>query len=245
MRPKSIRAIIVEDEPAGMENLRWLLQKYCPEVKIIAACESGEDAIKTIKRYFPDVVFLDIHLGDMNGFDVLESIKKLVFEVIFTTAKDQYMLQAIRKQAIDYLMKPIKRSELQEAVQKVQMKLLSQNELPSKVGLPVATGERFVSASNILYLEANNFKSRATVKTPNSEIATIELVRGLGKMAQQLQNYHFCRVHNSYLINLDHLIEYIRNDGGYVVMSNGKPFPVAKGRRDEFLQSIANWRNGK
>lgn len=136
---KPLRAIIVEDEPTGIENLRFKLKEYCPEVEIVAECLNGKDAIRQIHRHLPDVVFLDIMLGDMTGFDVLKGIRQPTFEVIFTTSYDEYAIQAIKTNALDYLLKPIDIDELIEAVSKMRLKLMEKestpvSSAPSKLG---------------------------------------------------------------------------------------------------------------
>lgn len=126
-----LRAIIVEDEPSGIKNLKYKLATHCPEVEVIAACSDGREAIQTIKRLLPDIVFLDVELGGMTGFDVLEAIPYPTFEVIFTTSYDDYAVQAIKKNALDYLLKPIAVDELLDAVAKARQKRLSETQKKS------------------------------------------------------------------------------------------------------------------
>ena len=149
----SIRAIIVEDEPTGLENLRWKIQNNCPEVQIVAECPNGESAIKAIRRHLPDIIFLDIMLGDMTGFDVLKAIKHPSFEVIFTTSYDDYAIEAIKNSALDYLLKPVEVDELTEAVAKARAKMLDHvrinqrlaqsQQTTVKIGFPISTGKQF------------------------------------------------------------------------------------------------------
>ena len=113
---------MVEDEPSGLENLRWKLQNHCPEIEIVAECGSGADAIRDIKKHLPDILFLDILLGDMTGFDVLNAIRHPTFEIIFTTSYDEYAIEAIKNSALDYLIKPVQVDELQDAVAKARIK---------------------------------------------------------------------------------------------------------------------------
>ena len=130
----TLRAIIVEDEPSGLENLKYKVANNCPEVEIVAECMSGQEAIRAIKRLLPDFIFLDVQLGDMSGFDVLEAIPYPTFEVIFTTSYDDYAVQAIKKNALDYLLKPIEVDELLDAIAKVKYKQQQdQQKAPPKV----------------------------------------------------------------------------------------------------------------
>lgn len=244
----SLRAIIVEDEPSGLENLRWKLQTHCPEVEIIAECLNGKEAIQTIRRQLPDVIFLDILLGDMTGFDVLKAIKHPTFKVIFTTSYDEYAIQAIRNSAVDYLLKPVEVDELQEAVAKVRINAGQQtpvttNSRPvrsqnTKYGFPISTGKQFIDIQDIVYAQAED---NVAVLYLADSVKTVKLTRTLGWLEEELAEYGFCRVHHSYLINFDHLDEYIRNEGGYVVMSNKKAISVSRRRKDDFLQQLESW----
>ncbi len=242
---KSIRAILVEDEPSGMENLRWKLQNNCPEIEIVAECTNGKEAIQSIRRHLPDVLFLDIMLGDMTGFEVLDAIKHPSFEIIFTTSYDEYAIQAIKKSAVDYLLKPVDEDELMDAVAKVRLKLRQQPQAstsiaqpdPVKVGFPIATGQQFIDLDEVIYAEAND---NVAVIYLNGK-KEIRLTRSLGWLEEHLEEYKFCRVHHSYLINFRHLKEYIRNEGGYVIMSNGKAISISRRRKDNFLKKLENW----
>ncbi len=241
---KPLRAIIVEDEPTGIENLRFKLQEYCPEVEIIAECLNGKDAIRQILRYLPDVIFLDIMLGDMTGFDVLKGIRQPTFEVIFTTSYDEYAIQAIKSNALDYLLKPIDVDELIEAVSKMRLKLLEKDASPvttssSKLGFPISTGQQFLDPNDIVYISAED--NVAILHLP--ERKKVKLTKSLGWVEELLEDKGFCRVHHSYMINFNHMNEYVRQDGGYVIMSDKKLISVARRRKDEFLSKLESWEN--
>lgn len=243
-----LRAIIVEDEPSGLENLRFKLQQNCPEIDIVAECTSGSEAILAIKKLLPDILFLDIQLGDMTGFDVLDKIKHPSFEVIFTTSYDDYAIQAIKNNALDYLLKPILVEELLDAVAKAHSKFRNNQtntstpspSIPraSKMGFPISTGKQFFDIEDIIYAEAEDNVAKLHIK----EVAKpVKLTKSLGWLEDELDHHGFCRVHHSYLINFHHLTEYIRNEGGYVILSNGKAISVARRRKDHFLNSLEKW----
>jgi two-component system LytT family response regulator len=242
---KALRAIIVEDEPSGLENLRWKIQEECPDIEIVAECMNGQDAIRAIKRNLPDVLFLDIMLGDMTGFDVLNAIKHPSYEVIFTTSYDEYALQAIKNSAVDYLLKPVDVDELLEAVAKVRSKLMQQARVvpppnrPSRIGFPIATGQQFIQIEDIIYAEAKDNVAYLFL-TDKKEV---RLTKSLGWLEEQLDEHGFCRVHHSFVINFNHLKEYIRNEGGFVVMSNGKAISVSRRRKEDFLNRLEVWNN--
>jgi two-component system LytT family response regulator len=239
----SLRAIIIEDEPSGVENLRWKLKNNCPEVEIIAECLNGADAISAIRRHLPDVIFLDIMLGDMTGFDVLKAIRHPTFEVIFTTSFDEFAIQAIKNSALDYLLKPIEIEELQEAVAKARIKILKSDPrpavpaTPNKLGFPISTGQQFIELDNIIYAEAQDNIAILHLQ----ENQQVNLTKSLGWLEEHLANYRFSRIHNSYMINVNHLKEYIRNEGGFVVMSNGKGISISRRRKEGFLQNLEDW----
>ena len=246
----TLRAIIVEDEPSGLENLRYKLQQNCPEVEIVAECTSGEEGIKAIKKNLPDLLFLDIMLGDMTGFDVLKAIRHPTFEVIFTTSYDDYAIQAIKTSALDYLLKPIEVDELQDAVAKARMKFIQKGGAPisvpggssesktSKLGFPVATGTQFIDLQDIVYSKADD--NVATLHLADGK-TIVKLTKTLGWVEDQLTDKNFFRVHHSYLVNLNHIKEYIRQDGGYLIMSDKKLVSISRRRKDDFLQELEKW----
>ncbi len=243
---KSLRAIIVEDEPTGIENLRFKLQENCPEIEIVAECLNGKEAVRQIRRHLPDLLFLDIMLGDMTGFDVLKEIRQPTFEVIFTTSYDEYAIQAIKSNALDYLLKPIDVDELIEAVSKMHRKLMEKDQAPAssrstKLGFPISTGQQFIDPDDIIYVSAED--NVAFLHLPGRE--KVKLTKSLGFVEEMLEDRGFCRVHHSYMINFNHMNEYVRQDGGYVIMSDKKLISVARRRKDDFLSKLEAWESGQ
>lgn len=242
-----LRAIIVEDEPSGMENLRWKLQNNCPGVEIVAECLSGQEAISAIRTHLPDLLFLDIMLGDMTGFDVLNAIRHPSYEVVFTTSYDEYAIQAIRNNALDYLVKPVQVDELQEAVAKARARIVKHAPAgppppapaaqPVKFGFPISTGMQFLDVQEIIYAQAED--NVAVLHLEGKKEA--RLTKTLSWLEEQLESQGFCRIHHSYLINLNQMTEYIRNEGGYVIMSDGKAISVSRRKKDDFLRSLERW----
>jgi len=221
---KKIKAIIVEDEELAVRNLLTKLDRNCPQVEVIATCSTAESAIQEISKSQADLVFLDIELGGLNGFDVLHRLKYIKFEVIFITNMREYAVKAFRLDALDFLEKPIDENELSNAVIKVWQKLENPATKMLKLSVPIHHGARFLSIDEILYCEADN--NRTIFHLFNREKLVASKVLKL--VEKQLLGYGFIRIHRSYLINRDYLEEFNRTDGGFVIMSNGDRLPVAK-----------------
>ena len=243
-----IKAIIIDDEVHCVDTLSMQLADCCPEVEVTDVCVSAKKGLEAIERSKPDIVFLDIEMPVMNGFEMLEHFKKIPFAVIFTTSYDQYAIKAIRFSALDYLLKPIDEEELVNAIHKVA----SQKILPSeeqfqmlidsvqhkrnsltKVAIPTAEGYELIPADQIIYFEADDHYTRLFLKNKNKIIAC----RTLKEMEEQLDNFaSFIRVHHSYIVNLNEVTKYIRGEGGYLVMSDGTTVNVSRTRKDALMK---------
>lgn len=232
----TIKAIIVEDEQEGIENLTLKIEKYCPQITIIDKCETGEKAIKSIQEKKPHIVFLDILLGTMTGFDVLKYVAPIPFEIIFTTSYDEYMIEAIRHSAVDYILKPIRPSELIEAVNRA-IKRIQLNQPMSRILIPDGNNQLVLHTKNITYCIADNVN---TYIHRNEGKKTILAVKTLKTIESMLPAKYFHRVSRSAIVNLDFVEAIYRSQGGYVKMMNGKELSVSKARLDEFLQKIGN-----
>lgn len=243
-----LRAILIDDEPECLRSLAHDLAQYCPGVEIVAQCDSGKDAIKEIHALDPDVVFLDIDMPYINGFDLLEMVPDVDFEVIFTTAYDQYAIQAFRISAVDYLLKPIDADALKDAVEKVrilrekgdtskqigfliqQLKDLENNTV-RKVALPTFDGLEFIQMDDILYCQSDGAYSHVFFRDGSK----MYISKTLRYLEDALCNFHFFRVHNSYIVNLNHVKKYTKTDGGLLIMSNGEKVRVSRSKKDELL----------
>ncbi len=167
-----IRCILIDDEKNALEMMEWLLQTYCPEVEILAMCQSAEQGIASIKKHHPDVVFLDIEMPKMNGFDMLEQFDKLSFEVVFCTAYDQFAIKAFKYSALNYLLKPVDPEDLKATVKRIserknlvsrqQFELLLEGmrqpskSTPQRIALTTNDGLIFVPTADIIYCEAES-----------------------------------------------------------------------------------------
>jgi two-component system LytT family response regulator len=244
-----IQAIIIDDEPNCIKTLAHDLADYCPQVSLIEQCASAKDGLKAIRQLQPDLVFLDINMPWMSGLELLEVVGEINFDVIFTTAHDQYAVQAFRLSAIDYLLKPVDYQELITAVCKVEAKHsrmitpeqlghLKENMNPSsnlqRIGVPTKSGIDFVLVEDILYCEADSNYTFVHL-TDNKKLYSAKTLKEFDQLLGQTE---FCRIHQSFLINLNHLKKYFRGDGGYVEMMNGASLNVSRSKKDELLNKI-------
>ena len=243
-----LKAIIVDDEPYCCESLITLLEDK-REVQIIAVCHSGADALSAIKKYSPDLVFLDVEMPWMNGFEMLEQLPQVNFEIIFTTSYDQYALKAIRFSAIDYLLKPVDNDELQRAIQKVahrsqkpvtqQLEILLQKfNHPStpihKIALPTMEGLQMVPVESIISCESDSNYTILQLKGNKRVIVS----RTLKEIEELLEEHSFIRVHRCYLANLNEIEKYVRGEGGYLVMSDGTSLDVARNKKEVLMKKL-------
>ncbi len=229
-----IKAIVVEDEKEGMENIIIKIHKNCPDVEIVEKCYTGESAVKAIDKYNPDLVFLDVRLGNMSGFDVLNKLPHISFEVVFTTAYDQYAIDAIKVSAIDYLLKPIKPKELEGAVAKAKERLKSIGSI-KRICVPNNNGFLFIPVNDIVYCLADNTYTKIFRESEKMVLVT----RTLKEIAFKLPLNRFLKISRSAFINLDFVDSFQRSNGGLVTMKNGDELSVSKDRRNEFLNRMA------
>ncbi len=248
-----IRAIIVDDEPYCCDALEILLHRHCPQVELLKVCHAAETAIAAIKDLQPQLVFLDIEMPQMNGFELLERLPAVDFELIFTTSYDQYAIKAIRFSALDYLLKPVDREELQTAVQKVaqrlntqvpqQLELLLQKlHHPSiavkRVALPTMEGLQLVALDNIISCGSSSNYTVFLLKDKQR----LTVSRTLKEVEELLEDYFFLRVHHSYLVNLNEISRYVKGEGGYLVMSDGSTVDVSRSRKEQLLEKLQHSR---
>ena len=242
-----LKAIIVDDEPDCCETLSMLLERYCPEVGVIAVCHSGAEALQAIPEQKPQLVFLDIEMPHMNGFQLLEQLPAIDFELVFTTSYDQYAIKAIRFSALDYLLKPVDREELRQAVQKVakrqqpplpqQLEILLQKlhqPATSKIAIPTMEGLQMIPVASIITCKSDSNYTTLYLKGKQKITAS----RTLKEVEEMLEGLSFLRVHQSHLVNLDEVGKYVRGEGGYLVMSDGSAVDVARSRKDLLLQKL-------
>jgi two-component system LytT family response regulator len=227
-----------------------LLQEHCPEVNVVDRCPSAKNGLISIEKFRPELVFLDIEMPYMNGFEMLEIIKEINFSVIFTTGYDQYAIRAIRFSALDYLLKPIDPKELISAISKFkerkhlasseQFKMLMDHFYNragnfNKIAVPTLEGYELIPVAEILRCEADDNYTILFLTNKKKIIAC----RTLKEVEEQFNTFPtFLRVHHSHMVNLNEVIQYIRGEGGYLVMSNGETVNVSRSKKEVLLQKL-------
>jgi len=245
-----MRAILVDDEHSNLENLRSLLEKHCPEVTITYSAKNVAEAVDAIGKFSPDLVFLDIQMGEQTGFDVLKLLPTRNFEVIFVTAYDQYGIQAVKFAALDYLLKPIDIEELMNAVSKAEHKrstqiqtsqldfLMQQLKKPetvvSKIALQMQSEIRYVNLSDIIRCEADNTYTHFFL-SGNEKIL---VSKSLKEYADLLRPNGFLRTHQSHLVNPKYVKSWLKEDGGVLLLISGNKIPISKPNRETVKKAL-------
>jgi two-component system, LytTR family, response regulator len=245
-----LTAILIDDEISSTDVLHWQIETYCPSVKVLCECNSPELAIEKIKELQPDLIFLDIEMPGMNAFEMLNLLKPFSFEVIFTTAYNQFAVKAFKENAIDYLLKPIEKSDLIGAVEKVMQKektksnekmetllglFRDQMKANKKIALPTNEGISFLNVDQIVRVESDSNYSYVFLQTGEKVCIT----KTLKQIEESLEGQPFYRVHQSHLVNLNHIVKYLKDGGGYLVMSDKTTITVARQRKDGFMEMFS------
>lgn len=247
-----LRAVIVEDEKRSRETLFGLLKMYCKNVEIVGEAENVQEGLMLIRQQSPDVVFLDIQMPDGSGFKLLELIEDIKFDVIFTTAYDQFAIKAIRYSALDYLLKPIYPDDLIRAVKKAEKnkQILKSNEnikvLLENINLPPAespkiilsTSEKInvVKVDDIVRCESDNYYTMFFFTNGKRLLVS----KTLKEQEELLSGHNFIRPHKSHLVNVKYIKSYIKSDGGMILMENGSKVPVSRRKKEHIIEIINN-----
>jgi two-component system LytT family response regulator len=244
-----MKCVIVDDEFKSRESLKAIIEKFCEGLSVAAVCQNGEEAIAAIDTVKPDIVFMDIQLQRETGFEILEKLDKVQFEIIFTTAYSEFAIKAFKFSAIDYLLKPIDINDLKVSIDKARRRIvgniseriaeLGQNLRAntfkhSRLAIPASDGLVFVNVDQILYCEATGNYTNIHMQDNRKYVVS----RTLKEYEDLLEDQDFFRIHNSFLINLNSLKQYIRGEGGQVVLTNDKTLDVSKAKKKGFLERI-------
>lgn len=233
-----MRAIIVEDEEEGMRNLCLKLERHCPHVEIIAQCRTGEAAVRAIRNHSPDIIFLDIRLGAMSGFDVLDKVQHIPFELIFITSHEHYARQAVRTSAIDYILKPFRASELQDAVAAASERIQTSARVP-RILVPDGSAARVIRTKDILYCLADNVWTK--IYHPTEDKKVIVVAKTLQAIYAMLPKDKFHRISRQAVVNLEYVDKvYNHARNCYLVLRNDAQdeLGISKSRIDELLRKL-------
>lgn len=242
-----VKALIVDDEPRNIRILHGLLTEYCPQVQVAGEAQDAESAIRLIRTEQPDLVFLDIEMPYGNGFDLLDKVMPVNFEIVFITAFNEYTLKAFKYSALDYLLKPVSIEELKAAVQKAE-KRLQQKQLNQqlenllfnlkksqsnlhKIAVPWMDGLIFMPVNEIIRFEAKAGYSHIFARDQRKFLCS----KTIKEYEDLLPEDIFYRIHNSHVINLNYIRKYHKGRGGIIEMEDGAMIEVASRRKDEFL----------
>lgn len=238
-----IKALIVDDKTSAIELMRWLIKENCPEITSVTSAISVAEALPLIANFEPDIVFLDIQMPQQSGFDLLTKVKKWNFEVIFTTAYNEYAIQAIRFSALDYLLKPVNAGDLTSAMERFKAKrdfaqggeelyrnfiqnLSSTNNKPGKLALPGISEIQYVELDNIVHLQAERNYTRLFFAKGNNFLSSKTLL----EYEKILKESGFIRVHKSHLVNKKYIASYEKQ--GILHLKDGTSIEVSRRKRD-------------
>jgi two-component system LytT family response regulator len=243
-----LKAVIIDDEPKAIQGLSWELSNFSDEIEVIATFTEPEKALHYIRTTDFDCLFLDVEMPTMDGFQFLEKLEKKDFAIVITTAYNEYAIKALKKEAIDYLLKPIDTDDLGETIAKIKKHnsrsistdkferiLLNFNNKLNHKRITINTDGKlvFLEPNDILYVESDG-KYSTLYLLENKKIV---LTKKLKEVCTILPCDSFFRIHNSYIINLNKIKEFIKTDG-YVVLENGKKIPVSRQRKSDFLGKL-------
>lgn len=246
-----IKTILVDDEPRGLSALKKLLELYCADVRVIGECQDTATAIQQIQLLEPDLLFLDIAMPDRDGFDLLNELSPVRFEIIFVTAHNEYTIQAFKYSAVDYLLKPVEEDLLIEAVRRAAQRIAgkaSANQVETflynlrklqtptemKLCIPDMKGFRVVDIATIVYCESESSYTIFHLRDGQ----TITASKSIMEYEVLLEHSGFCRIHKSFLVNLRHIREYLRGEGGAVVLTNDKTIEVSRRKKEIFIAKM-------
>ena len=243
-----IKAVIVDDEPKAIQSLSWELTNFSNEIEVVASFSNPEEAITYLNSHTPDCLFLDIQMPTMDGFQFLEKLSNNNFAVVITTAYNEYAIKALKHEAIDYLLKPIDSDDLEATIQKIKKfnyRALNVSKIEEvltnfngkfdtkRITINADGKLIFLDIDSILYVESDG--NYSTIHLEDRQ--NIVITKKLKEVDAILPEHYFFRIHNSYIINLTKIKEFIKSEG-YVVMTSNHKIPVARQRKSDFLEKL-------
>lgn len=243
-----MKAILIDDEKRARISLSLLLQEYCPEIEIVSECENLPEGIKAIRKFQPEVVFLDIEMPGHSGLELLDFFNEneINFDIIFTTAYNEYAIQAFKFSAIDYLLKPIVAEELVDAIHRLKKQqqkkeniaLLKENiyrENLTKIAVPSGNNLLFLETEKIQYIKGEGAYSEVFLNDKTSQLVS----RNLKNFEDILcSDSRFMRIHKSYIVNINYVTAYTKSDGGNVILNNNTYIPISSDKVPNILENI-------
>ncbi len=246
-----LKAVLIDDEKNALEVLEWQIKTFCPQLKVVALCNNADDGIAAIKTHAPGIVFLDIEMPVKNGFEVLRAFSNPNFDVIFTTAYDQFAIKAFKFAAFDYLLKPIDAEDLKASVSRYLDKtcffvkeqfemLLSQYVQPKQVYNRIAlqTADGLMMVNNDEVVRCQSISNYTKIFLTNNR--QLVIAKTLKEAEEMLAAHCFYRIHHSHLVNINHVLRFVRTDGGHITMTDGAQLAVARNRKDGFIAQFSH-----
>lgn len=247
---KIVTTVIVDDELKGIDALKYMIDQNCPNIEIIATYQSSIEALKGIKKLQPELLFLDIQMPNINGLELLDILGPIAYNTIFVTAHDEYMLQALRLSALDYLKKPVNEEELMHAIDRLQPNIkINQTQIKKAIayidqgyeinrhtpfGIKEGNVIKFIKLSEISYCKSDGNFTRVYLTDGTNIYSSYSLFT----IEEKLPSIYFFRCHREYLVNGLSIEEYDRADGGSLKVSGNKSIPISRGRREDFKHFI-------
>jgi len=246
------KALIIDDEKHCCDHLQWLLENYCPNIQVLATADHADQGSQLIRRLKPQLIFLDVEMPDKNGFEMLSTLPEIDFDIIFTTAHEKYAIRAIRLGAMDYLVKPIDKDDLCQAIDKRRNQhhndtekqlnallthLRQQNDWTGqKAAFPTQSGYQLVMLKDIMVCEGSSNYTNVHLQSGQHLLVS----KTLKEIAAMLDFPPFFRLHHSFLVNLQFVERYIKGEGGFITLQNGMTIPVSRNKKEQLLTIITH-----
>ncbi len=247
-----LKAIIIDDEQNAIDSLKWEIDRFCQNIEVIGSYTNPSEALEKISVLKPDCIFLDIEMPEMDGFQLLESLDYKSFELIITTAYDNYAIRAFKENPVDYLLKPIDSDDLVDAIDRVRQRkeknelgLILQRALHEispksdrkKIPLNFEGKVVFVNTDDISYCKSDGNYTEIYLHNGKKYVVS----KKLKEIEQSISNNDFFRVHNSYLVNLNTVSEYVKSEGHYLVLEDDSSIPVSRAKKSQLVEILSKF----
>jgi two-component system LytT family response regulator len=250
---RKLITVVIDDEPDAVDFITSIISEYCPGLDVCGKAHNVKDGLILINEIKPDLVFLDVEMPNGTGFDLLTHFPEKEFDVVFITAFNHYAIKAIKFSAVDYILKPININEFIESVNKVIQKRAAnamagqenfealienlRTSHPTRLVIPTSDGREYLNPNDIIRIEADRSYSWFFIRDKRKILVS----RHLKEFQDLLNDRNFFRPHNSHLINLDFVRKFVRQDGGYIEMTDGSQIPISRSRKDLFLAHMSRY----